>query len=130
MATHAGKEGVVYIGANQIAEVVDWSIDHTMSPIDDSNLSDTDDTHLAGTQNWSGSITCHWDETDTNGQGAMTIGASVTLNLYPEGNASSDVYFTGTASITSIGRNASRQATVQATYGFTGNGALTQATVA
>lgn len=129
MATHAGKEGAVYIGANQIAEVIDWSVDESMTPIDDSELSDTWDTHLAGPQNASGQMTCHWDETDTNGQGAMTNAASVTLNLYPEGNSSGDVFYTGTVSITSIGRSASRQGTVQAVYGFTVNGALTQSTV-
>ena len=90
MANHKGSEGAVYVGANAIAEITDWTMEETMRPIDDSELGDTADTHQAGPTDAGGTVVCWWDETDTNGQEALTIGASVTLNLYPVGNTSGD----------------------------------------
>jgi len=129
MATHAGKEGLVQIGANTVAEVTDWSIEESMNPIDDTELSDTARTHKAGTTTWTGNLTCHRDETDTNGQGALTIGASVTFNLYPEGNTSGDTYKTGTASVTKIGLSTAIDGLVEVTFEFLGNRALSESTV-
>lgn len=131
MATHLGIEGQVKIGANTVAEVVNFSVESTANTADDSAIGDAWATHLVGMKSWSGSITCHWDETDTNGQEAMTVGASVTLNLYPEGSTTGDKYMTGTATITSVGVNVSgNDAVIQRTFGFTGNGALTISTAA
>lgn len=129
MANHAGSEGAVYIGANQVAEVRNWSLEQSADTIDDTVLGDTAKTHKAGLTEWSGSMDCFWDETDTNGQGAMTIGASVTLNLYPEGNVAADIYYTGTATITGISREGSHDGMVEASYSFQGSGALTESTM-
>ena len=76
-----------------------------------------------------GTIDCFWDETDTTGQGAMTIGASVTLNLYPEGADSGDTYYTGTALITSIGVSQAHDGLVERSFGFQVTGALSITTV-
>ncbi len=129
MANHKGSEGTVAIGANTIAEIRSWSISESGTTIDDSELADTWDTKLPGPQSWSGSIECYWDETDTTGQGAMTTGAIVTLNLYPEGNVTGDTYYTGSAIITGIERSGARDGMVEASYSFEGSGALTQSTV-
>lgn len=129
MATHKGSEGLVKVGANTIAEVTAFSIEHTADMIEDTQLSDTDKTFVADKNSWSGSIECHWDETDSTGQGAMTAGASVTLNLYPEGDTSGDTYYTGTALITSISRSNGEGSTVTASFSFQGSGALTTTTV-
>ena len=128
MANHKGSEGHVAIGANTVAEVRSWSLDEQIGTIDDTVMGETDATHQTGIGSWSGSMTCFWDETDTNGQGAMTKGASVTLNLYPEGDTTGDTYYTGTATITGIGRSAGFDGMVEASYSFTGNGALTEST--
>jgi len=129
MATHKGSEGLVKIGANTVAELTGWSVTETMTPIDDSELSDTASTFLTDRTGWTGSIECHWDETDTTGQGAMTIGASVTLAMYPEGATTGDVYYTGTALITNIERSGASGDTVRASYSVQGTGALTESTV-
>jgi hypothetical protein len=50
---------------------------------------------------WEASVEVFWDETDTNGQQAMSVGASVTLNTYPEGSSSTDSYKTGAAIVES-----------------------------
>lgn len=128
MATHHGKEGVVKIGANAVGEVVDFNVDENAAVVDDSAKGDDWDTHLPGRNSWSGSITCHWDPADTNGQEAMTIGTSVSLSLYPSGDGSGDAKLTGTATITRRGPSSPLEGVVSQTFDFQGNGALTHGT--
>lgn len=130
MANHKGSEGLVKIGANTVAEVRSWSLDESAATIPDSTMGDAAETHQLGLTSWSGQMTCYWDETDTTGQEAMTSGASVSVDLYPEGDSSGDTHYSGTATITQIGRSASHDGMVEATYSFTGNGVLTSAAVA
>ena len=124
MATFIGNAGVVKVGANVIAEVLDFSIDETANTVDDTVLGDTASTHLSGLNSWSGSINCYWDDTDTNGQVALTIGASVTLALGPEGLTTGDAEYSGTATITGISRAVANDSTVTQSFTFTGNGVL------
>lgn len=130
MATHAGSEGIVQIGSNTIAEVRSWTITENANMRDYTQLSDSWEKKKSAVKNWSGSLACWWDETDTNGQEAMSIGAEVTLNLKPEGNTGGDTYFTGTAQISSITRSVSDgNSTIEAEFNFEGDGALTKTTV-
>lgn len=128
MATHKGSEGIVKIGTNTVAEVTGFSFDETADTIEDTELSDSARTYVSDLTSFSGSIDCMWDETDTTGQGAMTAGASVTLNLYPEGASTGDTYYSGTALITSISRANAIGAMVTASFSFQGTGALTAST--
>lgn len=133
MATHWGNEGTVKLGSNAIAEINEFEFTETVDPVDDTTMGDAYHTHIAnsGIKKWSGTMTCHWDETDTNGQVAMTVGASVTLNLYPEGATTGDTYWTGTATITERGQTTTMDGdTIKASFSFLGNGALTRGTVA
>lgn len=132
MATHWGYEGQVKIGANAVAELEEWSFDQSVSPVVDTAMGDTAETHIAGSgiSRTEGSLTCHWDETDTTGQGAMTVGASVTLNLYPEGASSGDVYWTCTASIIAAGLTVKKDGeTIKRSFRWLANGAVTRATL-
>lgn len=129
MATHIGNEGKVKIGSNVVAEVRSFQITESVAIADDSAIGDDWGTHLVGGKSWRGSLECRWDETDTTGQGALTIGASVTLNLYPEGDGSGDTYFSGTATVTQITRQSSRDNVITAAFEFQGNGALSSSTV-
>lgn len=54
----------------------------------------------------------------------------MTLNLYPEGDDSGATYWSGDAIITSISYNASFDGLVEASFSFTGTGALTESNVA
>lgn len=130
MATHSGHEGLVKIGANTIAEITSFSYEETAATIDDTELSDTATTMIAGQTSWSASIEGHWDETDTNGQVAMTIGASVTLGLYPEGDTSGDKYRSGTGIVTSLSVGNSSGSTVSFSASVQGSGSLSSSTVA
>jgi hypothetical protein len=125
MANHTGSEGVVKVGANTVAEVRDWSLSETADTIEDTSMGDSARTRKPGLTSASGSISAFWDETDTTGQGALTVGAEVTLNLYPEGATSGDTYATLSAIITEAGVSATFDGMVESTFSFEANGAVT-----
>lgn len=129
MATHKGSEGVVKVGANTVAEVRDWSITITGETVEDTTMGDAARTYKPSLTAASGSISAFWDETDTTGQGAMTAGDEVTLNLYPEGADTGDTYYTLSAIITEEGASASFDGMVEATFSFQANGAVSKTTV-
>ena len=130
MATFSGNDGIVKVGANAVAEVMSFTVNQTMEPIDDTSMGDSWRSHLAGLKTWDGTVEVRWDDTDTNGQEALTVGASVTLNLLPEGGTAGDYQLSGTASVTSISQTQSYDnTTVTRTFTFQGSGALTIGTV-
>jgi predicted secreted protein len=129
MATHAGSEGKVFVGSSQVAEVKSWSMEITSDTVDASIIGTEWRKNQATIKSWSGSFDAFWDETDTTGQGALAVGGTVTLNLYPEGDDTGATYWSGDAIITSISYSAAFDGIVEATFSFTGTGALTESTV-
>lgn len=129
MATHKGSEGTVKVGTNAIAEIRSFTLTQAADTLEDTSMGDTARTYLSSLTNFSGSVDCFWDETDTTGQGALTIGASVTLNVYPEGADSGDTYYSGSAIVTGIDINSSFDGMVEASISVQGSGALTSTTV-
>ena len=129
MSNHKGSEGTVKIGVNTVAEIKDWSITETGDTLEDTTMGDTPRTFQSSLTSWTGNVSVFWDETDTTGQGALTIGASVTLNVYPEGDVNPDTFYAGTAIVTSIDRNAAFDGMVEAAFSFQGTGVLVEGTV-
>lgn len=129
MATHAGSEGTVKVGSNAIAEIRSFSIEETAETLEDTSMGDTARTYKASLTTFTGSLDVLYDETDTTGQGALTVGAEVTLNLYPEGDTTGDVELTGSAIVTSRSINSSFDGLVEMSISVQGNGALTTTTV-
>ena len=129
MATHTGSEGTVKVGSNAIAEIRSFSIEEQADTIDDTTMGDTARTFKSSLTSFSGSVDVLWDETDSSGQGALTIGAEVTLNLYPEGDAAGDTYLTGSAIVTGRSISSSYDGLVEMSITVQGNGALTSTTV-
>jgi predicted secreted protein len=130
MATHTGSEGTVKVGANTIAEIRSYSVEETADTVEDTAMGDSYRTHKTTLKSWSGSIDVFWDETDTNGQIALTVGSEVTANFYPEGSTSTDAYLTGTAIVTGKTISASFDGMVESTISLQGTGALSASTVA
>jgi len=128
MANHSGSEGLVKIGSSTVGELRSYSISETAGTIEDTTLTDTAKTYKAGQTTWSGSCDAFWDESDA-GQTAITAGASVTLNFYPEGDTSGDTYASGSAIVTEISTSSSIDGMVEVSFSFQGSGALTWATV-
>lgn len=129
MATHAGSEGTVKVGSDAIAEIRSFSLEETADTLEDTTMGDTARTYKSSLTTFTGSVDVFWDETDTSGQGALTIGASVTLNVYPEGDTAGDTYYSGSAIVTGITRSSSFDGLVEASITVQGSGALTASTV-
>jgi len=102
MTTATGLSGVVKIGANSVAEVTGFTIDETNDTVEATNLTSTSKVYKALRKDATGTVECHYDPTDTNGQVALAVGSEVTLDLYPEGADSGDTYYTGTAIVTGV----------------------------
>jgi predicted secreted protein len=81
-------------------------------------------------KSFSGSADVFFDDTDTAGQGALTVGSEVTLNVQFEGNTTGDHKMSGTVLITGRTISASFDGMVEASISFQGTGALTESTVA
>ena len=125
MATHKGSEGTVKVGSNAVAEIRSYSIEESADTLEDTSMGDAARTYKPSLTSFSGSLDVFWDETDASGQGALTIGSEVTLNVYPEGDTAGDTYYTGSAIVTGVSRSASFDGLVEASISVQGNGALT-----
>lgn len=128
MATHTGSEGVIKSGANTVAEVRSYTVSETGDTIEDTSMGDASRTYKAGLKTWTASVEAFWDETDTNGQGSFDVGSSVTLNVYPEGSSTGDVYYTGSALVTGKTINGTFDGMVEASFTLQGTGALSETT--
>jgi len=129
MATHKGSEGTVKVGSNAVAEIRSYSIEESADTLEDTSMGDSARSYKPSLTSFSGSLDVFWDETDTDGQGALSIGSEVTLNVYPEGDTTGDTYYTGSAIVTGVSRSASFDGLVEASVSVQGNGALTSTTV-
>ena len=128
MATHLGKEGTVQVGSNAIGEIRSYTIDETIDTVEDTTMGDSSKTYLASIKDFSGTVDVIYDEADTNGQVALTVGSSVTLNFAPEGTDSGDVKLTGSAIVTGKSVTASYDGLVESTITVQGTGGLTTTT--
>ena len=129
MATHKGSEGIVKVGSNSVAEIRSYSIEESADTLEDTSMGDSARTYKPSLTSFSGSLDVFWDETDTSGQGALSIGSEVTLNVYPEGDTTGDIYYTGSAIVTGVSRTGAFDGLVEASISVQGNGALTETTV-
>lgn len=129
MATFSGSDGVVLVGSDQVAEIRSYSIDETMDTLEDTAMGDSSRTYKTSLKQFSGSADVLFDDTDSSGQGALTVGSSVTLNVQMEGNTAGDHKFSGTVLVTGRTISASYDGLVEASISFQGTGALTESTV-
>lgn len=129
MATHKGSEGTLKVGANAVAEIRSYSITETADTLEDTTMGDTSRTYLSSLKSFSGSMEVFWDETNTQGQVALVVGSTATINVYPEGDTSGDTYLTGSIIVTGKTITASFDGMVEASITFQGTGALSTTTV-
>ena len=129
MATHVGTSGVVKVGANSVAEITGFTLNETQDTVEDTSLTDTAKTYLTLRKDATATVECHWDETDSTGQEALDVGASVTLNLYPEGSDASDAYYSGTALVTGADVAVSMDGVISRTINVQFTGGVTHSTV-
>lgn len=128
MTNHIGVAGLVDIGGNTVAELKGFSIEESVNAIDNSTINDAASSVIAGRTSWSGSVECQWDPSDTTGQGAMAIGATVTIIFKPEGDTTGDTIYTGTGIITAVSKAIADEAVITQTFSVQGVGALVEST--
>ena len=129
MSRFKGKNGAVLVGANVIAEMRSFSVEESASVSDATVMGDDWEEHEQIVNSWSGSAEVFFDDTDTNGQGALSIGSGVAMSFQMEGNTTGDHKKSGNATVTGFNINSSHDGIVEASIQFTGNGALAEGTV-
>jgi hypothetical protein len=129
MATHIGRDGVIKVGVNTVAELRSFSIEETGDTVEDTVMTDTARTFTPTLTSFTGSADVYWDETDTLGQGGLTVGTVATIGFYPEGDTTGDTYYSGSCIVTGVSRSSSFDGMVEASITLQGSGALTASTV-
>jgi hypothetical protein len=128
MANHLGKEGVLKVSTTTVAEVRGYTLQQSTATAEDTVIGDDWATHRPTIRAFQVQGDLFWDETSA-GQLALTVGSTVTLNLYPEGIASSSTYYSGAAIIASFDVTARHDSIIEANFTATGTGALSTLTV-
>lgn len=120
MPRYTGNDGVVLVGANAVANVRRWSLDIEGDEIDVPAMGDSARQRLAGKPNVTGEIEVWYDDSDTTGQGALTQGATVALELRPRGTGSGLPEFTlSSARVISEGYSGEVDQGMPTTFRFT-----------
>lgn len=130
MATITGDGGAVSIGGtNDVASITNFTLNIQSDTVDSTTMGVTARTFKATKTQWSGTVECYWDPDDTNGQVALAIGSTVSLELQPEGDATSgDVHYDGSAIVTGLDISVPQDGMVTASFSFQGTGTLTTTT--
>ena len=128
MATHTGSEGLIKIGSDTLGELRSYSLETTGDTIEDTSMGDSARTYKSGLTAWSGTASLYFDEADT-AQTALTVGSSITIKVYFEGQSSGDKFYEGSAIVTGKSVSASFDGLVESEISFTGTGALSLSTV-
>jgi hypothetical protein len=124
MSTFLGNAGVVKVGSGTVAEVNNFSVNQTAAVTEDTSMGDTWTTIKTTQKSWNASISCHWDDTDSDGQVALTVGSEVALTLYPEGTASGQYTLIGNAIVTDIKQSQEYKGLVSVDFTCQGTGSL------
>jgi predicted secreted protein len=128
MANHLGREGLLKVSSTTIGELRNYSLSHSSDVVEDSVIGDTYRTRQSTMKTWAVSGDLYWDEADA-GQLSVTIGSTVTVALYPEGNQTTDVYYSGSAIVTKFDISASFDGIVEGSIALEGNGVLSTVTI-
>lgn len=128
MAGFSGTAGsVVYTtgGTTTVAGVAEWSLDISMSPVEDTEFGQSWDTFVPSTRAFTGSFSGNFQNSDatfTNLQNAMLGGSAVSLRLYMN---STKYWNVGTAYLTGQSPTISAKGKGDNSFNFQGSGAVT-----
>ena len=128
MARYKGKDGAIAVGGSSVGEVESFDIEITVNEID-ANVMGQDWTDVCpGQKSASGSISVLTDPNDAQ-QAALEEGATVALTLFPTGDTTGLIQFTGNFMVTSVGVSSSVGDLVKTSYNFRNQGAVTRSVV-
>ena len=123
----AGKSGSVYLGANKVAELLNWSLDLGADNIDITSFDSSGwKEFLAGLKEWSGSAEGNFKLADTNGQLAIYNAWLNGTTLSIEFRLGATVpKFAGTILVSSIGVEVPVEDKASILFEFQGTASLT-----
>lgn len=130
MAVFHGKNGKVKLSSNTVLSVTKITVNEQVETADSTAMGDTAQTHESGIPGWSATVEAVRDSADTTGQEALTIGASVSIDFFQEGDASGKKYRSGTATVTGLEFDSEFTDNGRVSIELQGDGALTRETVA
>jgi len=128
MATVLGKAGFLRISALTVAELRRYALNHTSDTTEDTVIGDSYKSRKATLLDWRVSGDVYFDRADL-GQGAITVGSTVIIELYPEGTAAASRLYSGQCIITSFDPAASHDGMVEVPFTAEGTGTLTTSAV-
>lgn len=128
MATYKGNDGSVTVGSSgAVTNVRSFSIEASAATAETTAMGSSVATHVATITSWTASCDVFWDPADSDGQVALSPGATVTVKFIPvdTGTPASDVFYSGSALVTGHSRSTSHDGLVEASISLQGTGALT-----
>ena len=128
MATHLGTEGYLHIDSTTVGEIRGYTLTHTSDTVEDTVIGDDYKTRKATLKDWRVSGDLYWDEADA-GQVKLIMGATVTVDLYPEGVDAGDTYYQGQAIVVQFDTTGRHDSMVEVAFSCDGTGELTTETV-
>ena len=130
MATFTGQLGGVRIGSVNVAEVRNFEVDMQADTVEDTVMGDSWKSNKAIHKSWSASVECFYDHTNTTGQNAFPVGATVALELYPNalppGAPQGVPRLTGSAIVTGRTVKSMHDGLVELSLSLIGEGTLTE----
>lgn len=85
MARFVGKDGVVTVGGQAVAEIQSFEVNDERAVARAPSMGQGYVGHGIGAPAYSGVVRCMWDPDDTIGQGALYGTGSLALTLQPQG---------------------------------------------
>lgn len=128
MAKHSGEDGKILIGANEIGELENFTLDTQSAVASGRAKGDAWTTNLPTGKSWSFSVSCFLDEADA-GQITVREGDVGTAKLYTDGDDSGKTEYSGAFVVTGVQRQSPIDGLTRITINAVGNGALAEATV-
>lgn len=103
MAAHAGRTGVVYLAIESATGVATnciklnaWTLNRNTDKFEVTSFGDSNKTYVQGLPDVQGTISGHWDDTETKPFAGAASSTGVKLYLYPDSTAPTK-YAYGTA---------------------------------
>lgn len=126
MSTVSGNDGVVKVGGSALAKVTAWTVTRNANMERDDGMGEAWQSDKAGKKRWTASITMLYDD----GGDALEVGEEGSATLYPAGTAVGKKYYSGNFVVSEVGHPQDQDSRVTQTIQVSGQGALSETTVA
>ena len=137
MAANKGLDGIVKLDTKDgtpaaILNVTSFTLEETTETIDVTSMDSASNAREVFPTfiSFTGTVEGYWDATDAKLNHTESVdpvvraGQEIDFELFPEGDSSTSLYYSGSAIVTSVSRTQSFDGATQFTLNFDGNGPL------